>query len=172
MENPGGFCRRRLTGWSDGELPCAQGVEQGQLFRDGPGGEVAAQGLFALQNFGRIKGHGCSCAPICWQYYIRPRAHVASKHREDGSPSLRFLIKAGLSLCSLHSLAAIPFRVFGVFRGLSIRDLCKRSVAAFGRKPNPSISKGLRRSAETPLRRMTGFAEVSIRVYPVHPWLN
>jgi hypothetical protein len=58
MENPGGFCRRRLTGWSDGEFPRAQGVEQGQLFRDGPGGEVAAQGAFALQNFGRIKGHG------------------------------------------------------------------------------------------------------------------
>jgi len=40
-------------------------------------------------------------------------------------------------------------------------DLCKRSVAAFGRKPNHSIVKGLRRSAETPLRQMTGFAEVS-----------
>ena len=32
---------------------------------------------------------------------------------------------------------------------------------AFGRKPNPLISKEKRRSAETPLRRRTGFAEIS-----------
>ena len=38
------------------------------------------------------------------------------------------------------------------------------SVAAFGRKPNPSISKDLRRSAGTPPRRMTRFAEASAKV--------
>src|ERR1035437_2144193 len=42
-----------------------------------------------------------------------------------------------------------------------IGNLCKRGVAAFGRKPHSPISKVLRRSAETPLRLMDGFAEIS-----------
>ena len=57
MEDAGGF-HFRVTGLSDGQFPLAQGVEQGELFRNRPGGEVATQGAFAFQNFGRIKGNG------------------------------------------------------------------------------------------------------------------
>jgi hypothetical protein len=34
------------------------------------------------------------------------------------------------------------------------REGCKKGVAAFGRKPHSPMAKGLRRSAETPLRLM------------------
>lgn len=57
MEDAGGF-RFWLTSLSDGELPLAQGVEHGQLFRDWPGGEPSPEIAFALQNSGQVKGHG------------------------------------------------------------------------------------------------------------------
>ena len=54
--NPGGrfLCR---AGATEGEFALMQGVEQGELFRNGPRGELAPKRAFAFQDFGEIKGH-------------------------------------------------------------------------------------------------------------------
>src|SRR5882724_3526697 len=49
----------------------------------------------------------------------------------------------------------------------TIRNLCKTGVAAFGRKPDNSFSRRVRRSAETPLRQLKRFAVVSTRTFSV-----
>jgi len=44
----------------NGEFPFAQGIEQAQLFRHGPRGQIAPQGAFAFQNLLRVEAHGAS----------------------------------------------------------------------------------------------------------------
>ncbi len=43
---------------TDGEFALAQDVQYPQLFRNGPGGQLAPEGAFAFQDFFQIKAHG------------------------------------------------------------------------------------------------------------------
>jgi hypothetical protein len=53
--------------------------------------------------------------------------------------------------------------------GNPVGDLCKKGVAAFGRKPDSFLFQGLRHSAGMPLRWMDGFAEISVGVTDSNP---
>jgi hypothetical protein len=53
--------------------------------------------------------------------------------------------------------------------GHPVGDLCKKGVAAFGRKPDSFIFQGLRHSAGMPLCWMDGFANISVGVTDSNP---
>ena len=54
---------------ANGKFPFAQGIEQPQLFRHRPRGEVAAQGAFAFQDLFQVKAHRSS--PRNWRSFPR-----------------------------------------------------------------------------------------------------
>ena len=45
---------------TNGERAFAEGVQHGELFRDGPGSEALPERALALQKFGEVEAHGVS----------------------------------------------------------------------------------------------------------------